>query len=84
MAIVKKNKKDKIYIDLDGPDGNAFQLMKYVSEFSKSFGVDGNKIIDQMKSGDYYNLLRIFDLHFGHFVTLQTENPEILDAFKKE
>ena len=34
-----------------------------------------------MTSGDYINLLKVFDKNFGTFVTLQTSNPEYLDAF---
>ena len=38
-------------------------------------------ISDAMTSGDYINLLKVFDKNFGDFVTLQTSNPEYLDAF---
>ena len=37
-----------------------------------------------MTSGDYINLLKVFDKYFGVVVTLQTSNPDYLDAFMKE
>ena len=37
-----------------------------------------------MKSGDYINLLRTFEKYFGSVYTLQTSNPEYLDAFMVE
>ena len=36
-----------------------------------------------MASGDYMNLLKVFDDNFGEFVVLQTENAEYLEAFAK-
>jgi len=36
-----------------------------------------------MKTGDYLNLLNVFEENFGDFVVLQTENPEYLEAFAK-
>jgi hypothetical protein len=29
------------------------------------------KILKEMQSGDYENLIRVFDRHFGHFVILE-------------
>ena len=81
MAIELKPKLDKMYIDLDGPEGNAFALMGYAHQLSRSFQLDGNTIIDEMKSGDYLNVLKVFDDNFGDFVVLQTENAEYLEAF---
>jgi|TARA_B100000085_G_scaffold275356_1_gene293145 pantoate kinase len=69
--IRKKQQKKEIIIDLTGPDGNAFALMGYARQFAKQLGLDSNKIINEMTSGDYENLLEVFDKNFGSFVILE-------------
>jgi hypothetical protein len=83
MSVELKLKNKKITIDLDGPQGNTFALMGYALTLSRSFQLNGNTIIDEMKSGDYLNVLKVFDDNFGDFVVLQTENAEYLEAFAK-
>ena len=58
-------------IDLTGPDGNAFALMGYAKRFAKQLDLDSNKIISDMTSGDYENLIQVFDDNFGDFVILE-------------
>ena len=71
MAIKKKSeKKGKIEIDLTGPEGNAFVLLGYASQYAKQLGLDNKKIQSEMTSGDYENLVNTFDKYFGDFVTL--------------
>lgn len=70
MAIVNKPKTRGIEIDLTGPQGNAFFLLGTASNLAKQLDLDGSKIMEEMKSGDYENLLQVFDRHFGSFVTL--------------
>ena len=43
-----------------------------------------DSILNEMKSGDYINLLKTFEKYFGSAYTLQTSNPEYLDAFMVE
>ena len=69
--IRKKQLKKEIVIDLTGPDGNAFVLMGYARQFARQLGLDSNKIIKEMTSGDYENLLEVFDKNFGSFVILE-------------
>jgi|TARA_R100000084_G_scaffold109232_2_gene74923 pantoate kinase len=69
--IRKKQPKKEIIIDLTGPDGNAFVLMGYARQFARQLGLDSNKIIKEMTSGDYENLLEVFDKNFGSFVILE-------------
>lgn len=60
----------KQIIDLSGPEGNAFYLMAVVDKtFRRSGAPDlGKAIIEEMKKGDYENLLRVFELYLGdHF-----------------
>jgi hypothetical protein len=69
MAI--KNKKTReIEIDLTGPEGNAFVLLGKAGQLAKMLGLDGKAIQAEMMTGDYENLIKVFDKHFGHFVTL--------------
>lgn len=69
--IREKQPQTEIVIDLTGPDGNAFVLMGYAKRFAKQLGLDGNKITNEMREGDYENLLQVFDNYFGDFVILE-------------
>jgi len=57
-------------IDLTGPQGNSFYLIDVAQTLCKQLGYDSKPVIDDMKAGDYDNLLSVFDKHFGDFVTL--------------
>lgn len=57
-------------IDLTGPQGNAFFLLGTAKKLAKQLGLDGDEITKEMMSGDYENLLEIFEENFGEFVTL--------------
>ena len=69
-----KDKKDKpvreIEIDLTGPDGNAFVLLGYARTYSRVFKKNSQAIIAEMMSGDYDNLVDVFDREFGDYITL--------------
>jgi len=69
--IREKQPQSEIVIDLTGPDGNAYALMAYANRFAKQLGIDGKTVIDEMMSGNYENLLEVFDKHFGDFVILE-------------
>ena len=72
MIIKKKEKKDKrIHIDLTGPQGNAFFLLGTASRLADQLGKDKADIIKRMQSGDYENLLQVFEEEFGDFVTME-------------
>ena len=68
--IIKKKKTSRIEIDLTGPEGNAFVLIGKAGQLAKQLGLDGKAIQSEMMEGDYENLVKVFDNHFGHFVTL--------------
>lgn len=57
-------------IDLNGPDGNAFFLLAQAEKLSSEFGLDFNKIQKEMTSGDYENLVGVFEKYFGNHVTI--------------
>jgi hypothetical protein len=68
--MIKSKKQTGIEIDLTGPDGNAFVLIGKAGNLAKQLGLDKAKIQAEMMSGDYENLVSVFDKHFGDFVTL--------------
>jgi hypothetical protein len=70
MIKYKKMKTGPVEIDLTGPDGNAFNLIGIASNLAKQLDLDKKKIREEMMSGDYENLLKVFDKYFGEFVTL--------------
>ena len=68
--IKEKPKSIGIEIDLTGPEGNAFFLLGTTSKLCKQLKIDAKPILDDMQSGDYENLVKVFDTNFGDFVTL--------------
>lgn len=66
-----KQPASEMVIDLTGPEGNAFVLLGYASRFGKQLGLDVPTILEEMKSGDYENLIEVFDRYFGDFVILE-------------
>ena len=69
--IREKTSKSEIVIDLTGPEGNAFVLLGYAKNFAKQIGLDFDEIKEEMTSGDYENLIEVFDSYFGSFVILE-------------
>jgi len=60
----------KAQIDLQGPEGNAFCLLAYAKTFCRELGKDYDDISTRMRSGDYENLLQVFDEEFGDVIDL--------------
>jgi hypothetical protein len=67
--------RDKVHstpiIDLTGPQGNAFFLLGQAGRYASQLGLDSDMIINEMKSGDYENLVQVFDRYFGDYVILE-------------
>ena len=79
MTIKQKIPPTNIEIDLTGPDGNAYQLLAYASQFAKQFGYskeDIKALHDRMTSSDYDHLVKMFDDEFGHFITLLVDTND--------
>lgn len=76
MTIKSKSKVAqcrKIEIDLTGPQGNAFYLLGCAQELNRQMcksKAETRKLLDEMKSGDYENLVKVFDREFGSIITL--------------
>ena len=62
--------RSRIEVDLQGPDGNAFVLMGMAKSLARQLGRDGDAIVKEMMSGDYENLVSVFDREFGSLVTI--------------
>ena len=71
MAIVSKDTTKKRVIDLTGPDGNAFVLLGIAKGLCKQLGIEDDIILDDMKSGDYEQLIETFDNYFGDLIDLE-------------
>ena len=70
--IVKKENKG-IEIDLTGPQGNAYYLLGLAKRWGKELDMSQsyiNTMLEKMKSGDYENLVKVFDDEFGSIVTI--------------
>ena len=65
------NRNRPVVIDTTGPDGNAFVLLGYAKSYAKELNLPFNKIQGEMTSGDYENLIQVFDKYFGSFVILE-------------
>ena len=71
--IVDKKPTDGIEIDLTGPQGNAFFLIGTARRMGKEVGMSAeyiSEMVTRMMSGDYENLVKVFDDEFGSVVTL--------------
>lgn len=68
---IHKHQGEPIIIDLTGTDGNAFMLLSYAKSFCEQLDKPHEELLNQMMSGDYENLLKVFDDAFGDFVILE-------------
>lgn len=69
--MIRKKSKTEIVIDLNGPSGNAFSLLGMARKWCRQLDLDYNQIQSEMTSGDYENLIEVFDKYFGDFVVLE-------------
>ena len=68
--ILEKPKTNGITIDLTGSQGNAFYLLGMAKKLANQLDFPAEFIMNEMKSGDYENLIKVFDHYFGSIVTL--------------
>ena len=69
----KEMKRGPIEIDLNGPNGNAFVLLKLASDLGKRMGMSYDeieRIQEEMRLSTYELLLLTFDKYFGDHVIL--------------
>ena len=68
--IKEKPKSNGIEIDLTGPEGNAFFLLGIAKKLATQLDFPQEFIMNEMHSGDYENLVKVFDHYFGSVVPL--------------
>ena len=79
--MILESKNSVTVINLDGPDGNAFALMAYAKLYARDVGYASDEIeymVAKMRSGDYKNLVKVFDEYFDGYVVLETADKELL------
>jgi hypothetical protein len=62
-----------IETDLTGPDGIAFAIFEKAKNFGRQLGYSKEEIdaiVEEMQSGDYENLINVFEKEFGDFIVL--------------
>ena len=70
MSIIRNPQPRKREINLNGTQGNAYFLLGTARNFGKQLDLDVDSIIKDMESSDYEHLIKVFDKHFGFYVTL--------------
>lgn len=58
--------KEKVIIDLGGPEGNVFSLIGMASVLLKKLGKNPDFVVQNMKEKDYNHALSIFEQNLGH------------------
>ena len=79
--IRKRVQKFETIINLDGPDGNALNLIGLAVRIMRDSRMTEEEIapiVEEMKSSDYKNLVMTFDNYFKGSVILETTNEELL------
>lgn len=73
MIVERSEYSKKIVIDLSGPDGNGFCLIGLAKTLAHKAGMSTEEslnIQNEMMNGDYDNLIRTLDMHFGKYLVL--------------
>ena len=81
----QKSDNSRLYIYLDGPDGNAFNLIATAMCLIKRLYVnhplhenlDPCLVKEEMMSGDYIHLLNVFEKYFGEYVVMVTDQDSL-------
>ena len=73
-------------IDLDGPDGNVFQLLGLAKSYCQQLGWDYDKFDAEVKffADSYEDVISIFDQWFGDYCDLETSQEYLLKVFEKQ
>ena len=71
MIVSKSSRKERrIEVDLTGPQGNAFCVLGLAHDLAKQTGKDWEDIRKRMTSGEYDNLINVFEAEFGDQVVM--------------
>ena len=74
----RRDMNQRIEIDLNGPEGNAFVLLGYAARLGRQiYGPEKTELIlEEMKLSTYEMLILTFDNYFGSIVTLYRDGGE--------
>ena len=74
----------RVEVNLNGPDGNAFALMRKAKYLGVKLDLSKDEIdsiVKEMLSGDYDNLVEVFITNFGQLVRLvKIENGDVVET----
>jgi len=62
--------RGKTQINLTGPEGNIFYLIRVAKHYAKHLNLDFDQIQKEMMSSDYENAIQTFDRYFGDYIDL--------------
>ena len=75
--MITENRRDKIEIDLTGPQGNVFFLIGTARDLGKQLNrlrgadyIDVKAITEDMMSDDYEHAIDVMEEHFGDYIIL--------------
>ena len=67
-------------INIDGPAGNAMNLMATAKHMARDHGENGSKIVkEMMDTGEYDMLVQTFLFYFGDYVNLVNSHGDVLN-----
>jgi len=83
--IKAKTAPSKKVIDLDGPEGNVYQIFSLAKTYCDQLGWDYDKFDAEVKffADSYEDVIGLFDSWFGDFCDLETSQEYLLEAFAK-
>jgi hypothetical protein len=74
----------RVEINLNGPDGNAFALIRKAKYLGVKLDLSKDEIdsiVKEMMSGDYDNLVEVFKTNFGQLVRLvKIQNGNLVET----
>ncbi len=85
--VINAPQKTKIDVDLEGPEGNTFQLIGIAVGVARQLGwakEDMDEFRTKCFSGDYGNVLALVDKNFGDFINLEMSERYALGIQSKE
>lgn len=75
-----QHNQGKLIIDLTGPDGKASSLLEYAQRLARRLGLDEEAILQEMISGDYETLVKVFEREFGRAVILLKDDAPDMET----
>lgn len=83
--MIQRNIEKPVEINLDGPEGNAYYVLGFTKNILKQFKDEKyiDEILNEMKTSDYINLIKVAYREIGGVTTWITDNNEYLRELNK-